>query len=65
MLLSELHAERIAARGATERGCEPGKPPAERLDEKPTAFPLQEFRDLNPRQLEAAQEAIRKIIEGE
>jgi hypothetical protein len=32
---------------------------------RPTAFPLQEFRDLNPTQLEAAQVAIRKIIEGE
>ena len=32
---------------------------------KPTAFPLQEFRDLNPTQLEAAQVAIRNIIDGE
>ena len=32
---------------------------------KPTAFPLQEFQDLTPTQLEAAQVAIRKIIEGE
>ena len=32
---------------------------------RPTAFPLQEFRDLTPAQLEAAQAAIRKIIEGE
>ena len=32
---------------------------------RPTAFPLQEFRDLTPMQLEAAQAAIRKIIEGE
>ena len=32
---------------------------------RPTAFPLQEFRDLNPTQLEAAQVAIRKIIDGE
>ena len=32
---------------------------------KPTAFPLQEFRDLNPTQMEAAQVALRKIIDGE
>ena len=32
---------------------------------RPTAFPLQEFQDLTPEQLEAAQVAIRKIIEGE
>lgn len=32
---------------------------------KPTAFPLQEFRDLTPAQLEAAQVAIRKIIDSE
>lgn len=31
----------------------------------PTAFPLQEFQDLTPSQLEAAQVAIRRIVEGE
>ena len=38
--------------------------PLKEWTKKPTAFPLQEFRDLNPTQLEAAQVAIRKIIEG-
>ena len=32
---------------------------------RPTAFPLQEFQHLSPAQLEAAQAAIRKIIDGE
>ncbi|WP_326986475.1 hypothetical protein [Chryseobacterium sp. MP_3.2] len=31
----------------------------------PTAFALQEFRDLNPTQMEAAQVALRRMIEGE
>ena len=39
--------------------------PLKEWAKKPTAFPLQEFRDLNPTQLEAAQVAIRKIIDGE
>ena len=39
--------------------------PLKEWTKKPTAFPLQEFRDLNPTQMEAAQVAIRRIIEGE
>ena len=39
--------------------------PLKEWTKRPTAFPLQEFRDLTPTQLEAAQVAIRKIIEGE
>ena len=38
VLLSELHAKRTAARKPTERGCEPGKPSVERLDEKTHCF---------------------------
>ena len=38
MLLSELHAERIAARGSAGRGCESGKPSTERVDEKTHRF---------------------------
>ena len=39
--------------------------PLKEWAKKPRAFPLQEFQDLTPAQLEAAQAAIRKIIEGE
>ena len=38
VLLSELHAERTAAREPAERGCVFGKPPFERLDEKTQRF---------------------------
>ena len=38
MFLSELHAKRTAARKPTERGCESGKPSAERLDEETHRF---------------------------
>lgn len=39
--------------------------PLKEWAKKPTAFPLQDFRDLTPAQLVAAQAAIRKIIDGE
>ena len=39
--------------------------PLKEWTKKLTAFPLQQFRDLNPIQLAAAQVAIQKIIKGE
>ena len=39
--------------------------PLKEWAKRPTAFPLQELQDLNPVQLAAAQEAIRRIVEGE
>ena len=39
--------------------------PLKEWTKKPTAFPLQEFRDMNPTQMQAAQVALRKIMDGE
>lgn len=39
--------------------------PLKEWAKRPTTFPLQELHDLNPEQLAAAQEAIRRIVEGE
>ena len=39
--------------------------PLKEWTKRPTAFPLQEFQDMNPDQIEASQAAIRRILDGE